>query len=60
MNGDKSSVFLRDCRTQLFVGVYDHERHAPQNVLVSIEAETALTGRFDDVGEKSTTRVVEL
>ena len=58
MNDDKSSVFLRDCRAQLFVGVYDHERHAPQNVLVSVEAEMALTERFDDVGEKSTARVV--
>jgi dihydroneopterin aldolase len=58
MNGDRTSIFLRDCRVQLPIGLYAHEQMAPQPVIINVEAETTLAGRFDDLAEKTIDRVV--
>jgi dihydroneopterin aldolase len=58
MSKDKISIFLRDCRVQLPIGIYGHERTKPQPVVVNIEAETTLTHRFDDPAEDTVARTV--
>lgn len=55
---DKIGIFLHDCRVQLLVGVYERESHAPQNVTISIDAETSLTEHFSDPAEKNIARIV--
>jgi dihydroneopterin aldolase len=55
---DTISIFLRDFRVELPVGVYGHEKLAPQAVTVNIEAEATLTVRFDDLQENTTNRAI--
>lgn len=38
----KLKVFIRDFKVMLRVGVYDHEKHAPQPVRVNVEMETSV------------------
>lgn len=56
---DKNIVFLRDCRVDLSVGLYDVEKQKPQPLLISVEAELASGARFTDATEDTTARTLD-
>lgn len=58
-DGDCIRVFLRDCKTELRVGVYPQEMDKPQPVIVNVEVEAALPHHYQDVTERSLDRVID-
>jgi len=52
-------TFIRDCRVQWPVGVYESELRAPQAVVAHVEVESALTHRYRDRAERKLDRVID-
>lgn len=58
-DGDSIRIFLRDCKTELRVGVYPQEMEKPQPVIVNVEVEAALPHHYQDITERSLDRVID-
>src|ERR1700743_1433873 len=56
---DSIRVFLRDCKTELRVGIYESEMQAPQQVMVNVEIESQLPHHYQDLNEKKLDRVID-
>jgi 7,8-dihydroneopterin aldolase/epimerase/oxygenase len=56
---DHIRIFLRDCKTELRVGVYDAEMHGPQTVRIDVEVEAELPHHYQDLTEKNLDRVID-
>jgi dihydroneopterin aldolase len=56
---DTILVYLRDCTVPLFVGLYDHEKPAPQPVIIDIEATAPLTHRYDDLKASNIALIID-
>ncbi len=57
--GDVIRVFLRDCRVDLSIGIYQAEMQKTQPVIVSVELEAALPHRYQDRVESRLDRVID-
>lgn len=55
---DHIRVFLRDCKIDLRVGVYEEEMRGPQPITVNIEVEAVLPHHYQGLNEKSLDRVI--
>ena len=58
-DADVIRVFLRECRVELGVGVYQAEMQKPQPVIITVELEAALPHRYQDRSEKKLNRVID-
>jgi 7,8-dihydroneopterin aldolase/epimerase/oxygenase len=58
MSSDTILLFIRDCRVNLNIGLYDAELQRTQPVVINIECEASLTRRYDDISEKDITQVI--
>lgn len=56
---DKLSIFIRECRVQLPVGIYAQEMKAAQPVLVTVELQTSRLSHYDDKKERALDRVMD-
>jgi dihydroneopterin aldolase len=56
---DTIRSFIRDYKTQLRVGVYESEKHAPQTVIINIEMEMADAPHYYDPAETNLERVID-
>jgi dihydroneopterin aldolase len=56
---DSVKIFVRDCKTQLRVGIYASEMDEPQPVTISVEAEAAMPHRFQNVQDSSLKNVID-
>jgi len=56
---DTIKIHVRDCAVPLFVGIYDHEKPHPQNVVINVEASASLTGRYDDLKASDLAKVMD-
>ncbi len=56
---DHIRIFLRDCKAELRVGVYEQEMQGPQTVKIDIEVEAALPHHYQDLAEKNLDRVID-
>jgi len=56
---DTVKIFLKDCKVDLRVGIYAKEKEKPQPVVINVEAEAALTHRFDDVNDKGAGKIID-
>ena len=58
-DGDTIQVFLKDCKVELRVGVYEAEMHKPQTVIINVEVEARLPHHYQDLDEKKLDRVID-
>ena len=56
---DTIRVFVRDCKTELRVGIYDKELDKPQTVIANVEIESVLPHHYQDLNEKKLDRVID-
>src|ERR1700722_12984728 len=56
---DRIRVFIRDCRVDLRIGIYESEKQTPQPVIVNVEIEAALPHHYQDLAEKKLDRVID-
>ena len=55
---DRIHVFIHDCHVQLNVGLYESEFDRTQPVTINVECEAKLNRRYDDIGEKELSHVI--
>jgi 7,8-dihydroneopterin aldolase/epimerase/oxygenase len=56
---DSIRVFIRDCRVDLRVGIYESEMQAPQPVVITVEIGGSLPHHYQDLAEKKLDRVLD-
>jgi dihydroneopterin aldolase len=56
---DRVRVFVRDCKVELRVGIYESEQQTPQPVLITVECEAALPHHYHDLAESKLARVID-
>jgi len=55
---DTIRLFIRDCRVNLNIGLYDSEMHRTQPILINIECEADLSRRYDNIKENDLSAVI--
>lgn len=56
---DRLHVFLRDCKVDLNVGIYESEMHSPQPIIINVKMESALKFRYDNLDERNLNHVID-
>jgi dihydroneopterin aldolase len=56
---DSVTIFVRECKTLLRVGIYASEMDEPQPVTISVEAEAAMPHRFNNLQESSLKNAID-
>ena len=57
-DGDRVRVFVRECKVELSIGVFDFEKEKKQPVVISVEMELVSPQHFDDLKEEKLDRVI--
>lgn len=52
-------IFIRDCRVDLHIGLNHGEHGAPQQVVISVDADYAPDASFPDIRENSRARIID-
>jgi dihydroneopterin aldolase len=56
---DTVRIFVRDCRVDLRIGIYENEMQKLQPVIVNVEIEAVLPHHYQDLSEKKLDRVID-
>jgi dihydroneopterin aldolase len=59
MSSDSISVHITECAVELQVGSYAHERGHTQTVIVSVEASSSLTNRYDVITNADIATIID-
>lgn len=55
---DRMRVFLKDCKVNLRVGIYNQEKTKPQPVVINLEVEALIPHHYGEINEHTLDRVI--